>query len=67
VTYAKGFRLQLVVSPPMPKLDVKVSAFPENFYQGEVRSVNLEFTNVGGSTLCQLHLVSLKQCKKHAI
>ena len=58
VTYAKDFRLQLIVCPSMPKLDVKVSAFPENLYQGELRSVNLELGNVGGRSLCQLHLVS---------
>ena len=57
VTYAKDLRLQLVVAPPMPRLDVKLSGFPETLYQGEVKRISLEMTNVGGSPLCQVHLV----------
>ena len=59
VKYAKDFRLQLVVSPPMPKLDVKFSSLPESLFQGEVKKVSLELANTGGSALCQVHLVNI--------
>ena len=59
VKYANDFRLQLVVSPPMPKLDVKFSGLPESLFQGEVKKVSLELANSGGSALRQVHLVSI--------
>ncbi len=49
--------LQMVVSPPMPKLEVKFSGFPEILHQGEVKRIAMDMTNVGGSELCYIHLV----------
>jgi len=49
--------LQMAVSPPMPKLEVKFSGFPETLHQGEVRRISMDMTNVGGSELCYIHLV----------
>lgn len=57
VSYANDYRLQLNLSPPMPRLEVKWSGLPETLHQGEVKRVSLELVNQGGSDLCHLHLV----------
>ena len=67
ITYAKDFRLELNVVPPMPKLEVKLSGLPESegkasvlpesLHQGEVKKISLQLTNTGGRDLCYLHLV----------
>ena len=68
VTYAKDYRLELNVCPPMPKLEVKLSGLPESegkvlglpdsLHQGEVKKISVQLTNTGGRDLCYLHLVN---------
>jgi hypothetical protein len=67
VKYAKDFRLQVMVSPPMPKLDVKISGVPETLFQGEVKKVTLDMANTGGSPLCQVHLVNLFRASRRLV
>lgn len=46
--------LKLVVTSPMPVLDVVVHNLPENLVSGQVSELTLELNNKGGKGLCSL-------------
>ncbi|KAJ1547903.1 Trafficking protein particle complex 8, partial [Nowakowskiella sp. JEL0078] len=54
IVYAVDNSLNLVVTPPMPVLDVTFHSFPQNLLSGEVSRVILEINNKGNRGLKNL-------------
>ncbi|XP_048756747.2 trafficking protein particle complex subunit 8-like isoform X2 [Ostrea edulis] len=56
--YGPDRRLDLVIQPEMPQLQVSFCNFPKSLLCGEVHAVMLQFTNIGTSPLHKLKLAS---------
>lgn len=56
--YGPDRRLDLVVQPEMPQLQVSFCNFPKSLLCGEVHAVMLQFTNIGTSPLHKLKLAT---------
>ncbi|CAG5114906.1 unnamed protein product [Candidula unifasciata] len=56
--YGPDRRLDLLIHEEMPSLEVVFCDFPENVLCGEVQCIEIEFTNVGKSSLKSLKVIS---------
>jgi len=60
VVYSPTFFPQLNVISSMPRLEISLSNIPECLSSGEVRPIDVQFSNTGGNSLCNLYMVKVK-------
>ncbi|KAM9796057.1 trafficking protein particle complex subunit 8-like isoform 7-T11 [Syngnathus typhle] len=58
VRYGPDRRLEPIVTPPMPLMEVFFLQFPTALLCGEIRKAYVEFCNVSGVSLCGLRVAS---------
>nr|XP_054772074.1 trafficking protein particle complex subunit 8-like [Lytechinus pictus] len=58
VVYGPDRRLDPVIAPPMPLLEVTFSSMPTNLMCGEISQINVEISNKGTCPLHKLHTIS---------
>ncbi|XP_068175680.1 trafficking protein particle complex subunit 8 isoform X2 [Antennarius striatus] len=58
VRHGPDLRLDPIITPPMPLLEVFFLQFPTALLCGEIRKAYVEFCNVSGVSLCGLRVVS---------
>lgn len=56
----RGGSIEFQILPPMPRLHINHSTFPEELFVGEIFECNIELSNEGAIGLCNLECVASK-------